>query len=207
MEATDIPAGDAICHIAGNFDGTTWSNGFALHLEHIDDPTPADLGDLAALMLSAYGTFIVPSLSDQFTAETAQVVYNVGLGLIVEGNDENIFTGDDTGNPLPANTAYVISWKDGSYYRGGKPRSFIGGMTESHVEDAGLITAEGAAGFADNANTFLAAVNALSTDNFTSVTLGCFHNPGLDPVFFAPYIEGAATVRRKWASQRRRLNS
>jgi len=151
-------------------------------------------------------------------AATTQVLMQWfdGAGNIVDGSDATPTSGTSGTALLPANTAFVLSWRLAQRYRGGHPRTYIAGCSQGMQNDAATWKSTVVADIQTKANTFLAAVNALTPSGFTSVTLGVlrqFANGGSEthpPTFLTPPVFHAFTsviAKPGIATQRRRLGN
>jgi hypothetical protein len=186
------------------FGDTSWSVGYWLELTG----TP-DSGDLVDLATDVYGAFettlLVPQSTGSHLTECA-IEYFTGVGSMSVASFANHAGGDDSGG-LPANLACVVSWGIVDTYRGGKPRTYLPGMSQGNEAsvrtwDDDFVTAVSAAGAA-----FITAVNGITTTNLTSVSLGTLHffsgGVALDPPTFDPYL--TASAQKRICTQRRRL--
>jgi hypothetical protein len=112
----------------------------------------------------------------------------------------------DSGTDLPLEVAFVLSWRDGRSYRGGHPRSYIGGMVQDRLQDAGIWSTTTLSDMQSAGTAFLAAVNAISGIALAPVSLGdvefytghALQTPGI----FHAY--SSCVARPRPGSQRRR---
>jgi hypothetical protein len=114
------------------------------------------------------------------------------------------------GSATPASTAasaVVLSWLSAAYWRGGKPRTYLPGVTTGMIDTNHSLADANKASILSAATSFLSAVNAITTPAVDSTHLG-FVSYASDkewrstPVFF-PFT--GVTIHDRLGSQRRRL--
>lgn len=202
------PDGTAIVQVSGTFDEAAWTNDFA-----IKGTAPSGLGipavaSLASAFLNAYASTFPGQVSSDWAATECRIIWSL-LGVPIEGAGSGSHPGGHAATSTNASQCMVISWHDGTYYRGGKPRTYMTGISDSVALGSTEWTSAATSAMAAAANTFHADVNALTAGGFSEISLGVFHRvthgSSLVPWEFQPFIAGSATVRQKQGSQRRRL--
>jgi len=133
--------------------------------------------------------------------------FPTGLPLGVVGEHTGSTSGGVSGDPLPASVAACISWQSGVYWRGGKPRTYVGGLDYSALGNESQLAGSFVTALLADGTNLIAAFNALTSGNFDSVQFGLvsFVSGGVDrvpPLFFP--ITGCA-VHPRMDTQRRRL--
>jgi len=191
-------------------------NTFWLQTPSSGTPTGAQMNSLAASFMTAWNLlWKVPTAS---SAATTQVLieWNDGNGNMVVGTNATPVSGTQTSGLMAAQIAMVLSWRLAARYRGGHPRTYIGGLDISQQQDNLTWKTTSVANVQTAANTFLSSIYAIVSTPFTSVTLGVlrqFANGGsetkpptfLTPPVFKPYT--SVIVKPGIATQRRRLGN
>jgi hypothetical protein len=198
------PAGFARVSYRHHTVDASWGGGHAILVTGV--PTQTDLDQLAADIATSWIGTIVPHLSSAVVFAGCDVHYSDGTDELL-GTSTASTAGGGGSNVATLSLAMVLSIKIGVSYRGGHPRMYLGGMprdalaTDQHWSptDVGTVETDWAA--------HLAAVNALTETNITSVAPGAIHryNAGvlLTPPVFRPYV--GTKVQQRVCSQRRRL--
>lgn len=171
--------------------------------------TTVELGTVAtgvvAAWISTLAEFVTPLWS--LTSVTATMVDGTELqSTVVSGSPGT----HGTSQTLPPNAAACISWHIDAAYRGGHPRNYLPGIPTDALLTVGsnLLLPSYAAALASAANVFLTDVNSI-VDGPGSPIMGTVSYvrggaPRVSPVFEG-YLEGAARVNTRLATQRRRL--
>jgi hypothetical protein len=139
--------------------------------------------------------------------EVQGTYFPTGSPLVVAGTHTGSQAGSDSSDPAPASLAACISWQSGVYWRGGKPRTYVGGLGVDAMADERELLGSLISGLLTNATNLISGFNALTSGNFDSCQFGfvSFTTGGVDrvpPLFFP--IVGAA-VHSRADTQRRRL--
>jgi len=114
--------------------------------------------------------------------------------------------GTDTDTELAGGTAAVISWKGSWHYRGGKPRTYLPGLTVSALVDASTISGSWGTSLQTAAVNLITEVAAMSGSYGSSVSLGVLlGNNATSAGTFAPFT--GAGINPSPCSQRRRNRS
>lgn len=178
------------------------------------EPTSAQLTTLANEVMTAWATMVGPlSATSSAVASVTATYYPSGGGLVSEGvSTHGAISGTGGAYAVPANTAVCVSWQTGLYYRGGKPRSYLFGISSGDVPSTSIkyITTADAALLQANAQTFLTTIQAYNWTVGSGTT-----NAPIGTVSFAkdkawrtpPVFETftGARVNVRLDSQRRRL--
>jgi hypothetical protein len=135
------------------------------------------------------------------------VLYTPGGGELIS---QHAMTGTGSSggtNTGTGNLAKVISWLSGVYWRGGKPRSYLIGVSTADLASDTALTGAETAAITTAAAGFRTAANALTQGTITGTTLGFVsfstgNAPRTPPLFFS--FTGA-TAHPRVGSQRRRL--
>lgn len=117
--------------------------------------------------------------------------------------------GGHTGAGNPANVALCVSWGIQQHYKGGHPRTYIGGIP-SEV-NAGVTSFDGGycSDVAADANSYINDILDYSIGNLSDLHLGVvsfvLRKQWREPPVFRDYSPGGATCDTRMDTQRRRL--
>ena len=167
----------------------------------------ADMVDLATDFGGAYRTrFQALKGDDDQLTEVQVVLYQSGSEVV--SSISGAWSGGDSSAPQASGVAAVISWGIDGYWRGGKPRTYLSGMSTDRLASAdqylgSFVTALSTAGAG-----FISDVNGFTGSGFSTVTLGTLSRISggvarTPPIFF-PYF--TALGRAGIGTQRRRMN-
>lgn len=178
-----------------------------LHATTSDVSTPS-AGDLAALATAVRSSWVSLVLPLQHTALTLTDVQCVDLSsatgseATVSGNNP----GTAVGLVCPANSAICWSWKVSARYRGGHPRTYIGGIPISALTTANTIIPSSVTAHLNAANSLRAAINAvgISGGNWVMTVASYVKDKAPRPSPVARIIN-SVSVDSRLDSQRRRL--
>jgi len=181
------------------------------HLEFTDDGpyVPADLLAVGGIVFGEFHTQFGSLIGSAFVWQDCTVKdISVLDGAVALFQPEAPVAGGNTGAPLPANCALVVSWKEDISYRGGHPRTYLCAIPDSVVLDPQHITAASAALYQSAGNLFIAGLAAadwpagMGVGELVAVH---YHLNGapLTPPQVRPLR--AAVVNTRLDSQRRRL--
>jgi len=196
------PADVARVTISGTFDASHWANVFHLSLNGntLDETTfggfLSDLQEIfttqlfyAACSTSFGGTLIHGELSDG----TA----------IIGGDSAAAIVGSDSDEIAPGGIAMVVSWLGSWHYRGGKPRTYVGGATTAWFDGPTLFNGGVVASLQAAAINVIETIGAYTSTNVPVAVLGALlGNSPTAHGTFAPFT--GALVRNQVGSQRRR---
>lgn len=198
------PAGVAKVRYVGAVGDAGWGNRFWLLTT--GTPTYAQVADLATDLYGVYQTNLLPVQSAASNLLECIVTYYDGAGNM-EASAAAVHSGAASGAAVPVNAAGCISWKIGSSYRGGKPRTYLPGVVIGNLASERTFNTTYLDAVQTGAAAFIDDVNGLAPTGFDSVSLGVVHffsgGVALSPPTFDPYL--AASVQTRVCSQRRRL--
>ena len=110
-------------------------------------------------------------------------------------------------NPaLPASAACCITWPIPRHYRGGHPRTYLGGLCETQQANANTLTPLVISSYQANAVSFRATING-AVNSTGPVRLVCVHRQLHRAVLLPPTTDelGVPVIDSRIDSQRRRL--
>ena len=197
------PVGSAKAIWSFTFAGASWSTGMWLLLT--GTPAPGDLSDLATDLYGTFQTTILPNLSSSCILEECTVHY-FPEGEELTATSVASHAGSDEAEILGINSAAVLSWIISTRYRGGKPRNYLGGLSQASLDSSRSISDGLVSALTSDAADWLTAVNGLAPGSITTVSAGTVHffsgGVALDPSTFDPYI--GVSAQKRLCSQRRR---
>lgn len=199
------PAGVARVTASGTFSGTNFANVFHFYVPAMtfDDPTQqADfLADLEAAMSTS---LLYAAQSNALGVNSLKGVFTDGLSASsLERVGGPLIEGTDDGVPIFGGSAACLSWKGSWHYRGGKPRTYFGGLTENWLDGAGQIDGSHSASLTTAGANFITACAAMTGSYGSVVTLGALLGNGDGEAgTFAPFY--ACLTNSRPCSQRRR---
>lgn len=210
----NVPLNVVRVAVLGTYGDTTWVNTFWLQCGGSSSPTGTQMNAFAHSFLASYNSRLVPHRSTSLSSVECIMDWNDGAGNQVAGTDATSAAGAASGSALPASTACVISWRISQRYRGGHPRTYLGGIPASALNQVNNFASSFVSNVQTDVNNFFADINALTPAPFTSVVLGTlrqFARGGsettpktfLNPPVFVGYLSGI--VKPGVATQRRRL--
>ena len=171
-------------------------------------PDGSDLADLATDLYGVWETNLLGLQHAGVNLVECEVRYWDGTSWI-SASAFAVHAGGVSGHAITAQAAMLISWGILASYRGGKPRTYIIGVTEVDLQDQRLLTDAKVAALAAAGASFLSDANALTTTNVTSVSIGTVHffraGAALAPPTFDPFM--TASAQKRVCTQRRRLGS
>lgn len=194
--------------VAGSYGGRTFNTILhcKLNVAPGDFIGQTDMDALATGLRLAYKNNILPLQANGFNLTTVEAVELLALGGLTSTASGSDPGGDSSTGNMPNSVAAVISWTEAAHYRGGHPRSYIGGLKQTTAVNTFQWTGTFIAGLNAGATAFRAAVNAVG--GARPWQLGCVHyhgkvltTPGV-PVFL-PFTGNA--VHPRIDTQRRRL--
>lgn len=200
---------DFTCHVdvisgVGSYE---FSNGFWFLVDTSDTPTLTQLSAFAADVGNAWGSDVGTWMSTNAAVLQAKAVfYGAGSDTIDAIADVE---SDGTQDPpdMPLNVAMCISWPIAAHYKGGHPRSYIGGIPTLAMNDQRTWDSSYRANVVSGANSFLSDANGLSLGT-NNVELGIVSfvdaNAWRSPPVFR-HFAGTPVIDARIDSQRRRL--
>lgn len=165
-----------------------------------------DLDVATTALYDAAQAFLLPLQSVDAISKQI-VVTDLTSSTALTSQITRVDPGTHAGGMTPANCAACISWKIHRRYRGGHPRTYVGGLPISAYLDERAFTAAYVSlchGKAEQFITDIAAAGEGAYGDFTLVNLSYFFNGAQRAVPVADEIT-AAQVNARPDSQRRRL--
>lgn len=174
MPAVPLPKGAIRIRLLHSTAGKPWGTHFWVEADSSVNPTQAQLDTLAADIEADYLDQVVPAYSDSTTYIETQAEWFDGAGGTIVGSSSSPDNGGDSGSELPLSNCVVITWHITAAYRGGKPRNYLSGMTESMTGGStNSITNTIASAFQTGWTHILTTVNAMSLAS-QPVTMGTY---------------------------------
>lgn len=203
------PVGTARVAISGTSEGgQSWTNVFWLNLT----ATTHVLADLKAVIDNfegAYVTKLMAHVNNGWTLTQAKATWLYSSGNEIAYLGSYTAGGGVSGSASNEASCAVIDWSITDFYRGGHPRTYLPGLSDSVIGSGRTLGGTFRTTLATDANGFITSVNALSSGGITAVALGTVRfasgNAWLSPPVFRPY--GGAAVRSILGLQRRRLGA
>lgn len=170
----------------------------------------ADMNAIASGLRTAWDArFKAVQTADASIVEI-KITYIPAVGEEIVGLNTTAVTGTLAGTTVTdAAASYLVNWNVNRYYRGGKPRWYIPGVLSTAVSAGSSVDSTRRTALTTGANGFINDVNALTSTNVTSVTLGTLsfqHDKAwrATPVFWQ-FMTGSAGLYL--VTQRRRIRS
>lgn len=177
---------------------------------HVANPvgaswSQAGLDGLATLMRQTWVTNVIPLQTSQLTLTDVQVVdlsSDTGVESVATGNTP----GGSAAGIMAASTAVCWSWKISRRYRGGHPRTYIGGVVQTQVSGVNTLAVAAQTQHVNAAAAIRSAVNSYAFAGSTTslVVVHYRRAKAILPVPLVSPITGV-TVDSRLDSQRRRL--
>lgn len=165
----------------------TWSNGRPVHTTWHTRFTavsnrPAACPEVAADILSAWGTIIVPLIADNYSVAQAHYVdYDSLSGATGDVNATPAYVGGSVSSKTPPNVGIMVRKAIGATTRDARPgRVFIPGISEANVDEDGLVLQSILDQIGVAFQQFLTAVNGSSGPNYVDQSLVVYHTPSIE---------------------------
>ena len=210
------PVGTARVAISGSIFGEPWTN---VVWANVINGQFADQGQFDSYVSIVYGHYLTafkPSINDQVQiSEATGVIFQPGETALHSTHSEPTVGGKF--DPLIENAAAcrVISWLSNVYWKGGKPRMYLPGVSDIDTADGKTVTPAEQTVLRQAGSDFHSLMNAITIPPDITVDHGFVSffsgtQPGQPPQYrptplFFP-ITGAAAHRRL-GTQRRRLGA
>jgi hypothetical protein len=209
-----LPDGTVELAIKGTNQGLPWA--CICHAKAVltGTPTTGDAGVMAQRYHVGWAGQFIPVQSDQIELHTVDATLWYGGGLTLDGTYSNVVIGEDSGAPLPASAAVLVSLKVSERWRGGHGRMYIPGIVDDRLDTVNSYSGATITDFQDAYDAFKAYVNGVSSthiDSATQAVVRRFADGGsltIPPTYLDPpevLTVTAGVVRSHVASQRRRL--
>lgn len=202
-------AGTARVAISGTIWGHRWVNVFWLQIANSSAVTVNDLQTIANGIDAAWAANVIGVLDNHAVMQQIDVTFFPTSSTEVRFTGTYNRVGTQASQLTDAAACTVVDWIINAYYRGGKPRSYVPGVRADQVNNGSTFSAGYLTAAATGFNAFRNAINALTSTNITSTTMGTLsfikNNAfRVTPVFFA-YT--SVKIRTTIGTQRRRLLS
>lgn len=165
----------------------------------------AELDSLASTFRTAWVSNVIPLQDGDLTLGSV-LTQDLSTDIGLQGSATGTTPGTNVGSSISANAACCWSWKIANRYRGGHPRTYIGGLNLNALTNPNTLVASYVTSQLAAANAVRTAVNGLvvGADNWV---LGCvsYYTAGAlrpTPLFRA---FTSVSVDNRVDSQRRRL--
>jgi len=192
----------------GNLGGQPYVNIFHAFLPANSISSNAQLATWATAWHSALNSSgLLAHFSDTLHVTLLEHVLFINNVLVYRASGAVTESGTAPGTVLPASAAAVLSWNTGAYYRGGKPRTYMGGVPASSVDTNHSFLDAAKANIQSSANALVTNINAIVTAQVPDTTF-CFINWQRKNVWNNPpltYEITGCVVHDRLGSQRRRL--
>jgi hypothetical protein len=164
-----------------------------------------DLASLASSLATTWHSRIMPSMSNVVTLVTVQCLSLGGDGLLGQNSPGSI--GGGSASVLPPQCAVCVTWHAGITWRGGRPRTYLGGIPNGAAQLLGSpqISSTYSSALATGATNWLSDVSApvYSGANWAAGVPSYYSKGAFRPVpLFFPF--NGAVVHDRFDSQRRR---
>ena len=189
--------------------GANWANVFwslvDLSTAHFSS---TELSAWLAQVVTAYETNLGPQICNDVTITSYKgIAYNPD-GSAISAERTYTHTGGNSGTMLPDQVASVISWRIDAAWRGGKPRTYLPGVTSEELVDPAHLDTTPVSDRMDAAQGFLDDINATKygvlNDEVALGTVSFFSgNAPRSPALFFPYVD--VFVNARLDTMRRRL--
>jgi len=185
-----------------------------INVFYVKGTFPGDFGAFTQANLDAVSAGVFTAFHDQLLVQLTtdtNLVECLAVDLSSVTGLTSLHTGSGAGGlggtAMPSNVALCVSWKEALHYRGGHPRSYMGGVSATFLADVRHVTTSFAGIMQTAANNFRTAVNAIASPGVTSFALVGVHYtlgkvPRVPPLV-TPVL--TASVNTRLDSQRRRL--
>ncbi len=164
-----------------------------------------ELGALATAVRNAWVTNVIPLQNSALTLNNVDA-FDLASDIGPQASAVGSTVGTLAGSALPANAAICWSWTISRRYRGGHPRTYIGGLGTASVLNANTIVATQVTAHTNAAVALRAAINAVTTAAGTA-RLSTVHYRRNKILLTTPLVSpvNGVVVDSRLDSQRRRL--
>jgi len=199
------PAGIARVALSGTSDGVShFANIYHVNAAGIDPDSNEQWAELLDDLVTAFdGSGFYDQMIADAEVNNARLLGSDGTVFLAAETAVTTLAGTDTGEHVDGASSCVISWRGSWSYRGGKPRTYLPGLSDewfaSPVQlDATRVSAQRVAALA-----LIANIAALTGSYGSNVTLGALiGNTSVSPGNFFDFT--SALVTQKIGSQKRR---
>jgi hypothetical protein len=195
--------------VNGTYLGTRWTNVFWIRRDGSSDIGVGDLAALCTAVGTKYGTRFMPLVNNASAMSNVSALFWDVHGDAIGATSTVTTVGSLAGTKVIASVAACITWPLQQRYRGGHPRTYLGGLDGTSYSGVTDFTSTFQSSLAAAANSFISDVNGLSVTNFGALHLGVvtfvLRNQWRTPPLFRDFVPGGAIVDSRLDSQRRRL--
>lgn len=165
----------------------------------------AELDALVTLMESQFKTAFASSLNSNYSGDVVEaqdLTSNIGLFASIS----NTCNGTMGGANVPQSACCCITWRINRHYRGGHPRTYLGPIGTTAIENAVSLASAYLTGLQTKASTFLTNVN-IATPGGATCQLVTLHRVRGGAVLTPPEVSLITGVEldARIDSQRRRM--
>jgi hypothetical protein len=196
--------------IAGTYAGPSWANVFHFQLTTSSSIVQSDLDAWLVLVANQFKTSFAPRQHSSISYGTGQATLYTPGGGVLQSQTTMSGAGTSGGTLVQdAATAKIISWLTTVYWRGGKPRTYLTGLSTGDIQGgtSNRLTTTEQTNLQTAGNGFRTACNAFTSGTITGTQLGFVSfstgNTPRSPAVFFPITGAKAHLRL--GTQRRRL--
>jgi len=202
MANLHMPTDVARVSLSGTYQTTHWANVFHIYAPGVSAATAPNQVEWLSIMAGLLSSNIHQQMSNALAVELASCVVYDGTG-DVAFQTPGTATGTDTAQEWTGGVSAVISWLGTWSYRGGKPRTYVPGLTVSWEDGPGTLNGGRRTDLTTGAVDAIDAISTTSTTAAAASSLGVLlGNSPTSTGSFAPFT--GALVRNQVGSQRRR---
>lgn len=205
----DPPGSTVRVAISGTIFATYWANVFWLKLTESGTVDTADLTAIADGISAAWAAHVAGQVNTAVYLQQVKVTHWDGSGVETQYVGTYSHEGGQTSQMRNCAAAIVVDWFISAHYRGGHPRSYWPGPSDTDIDNGATLHSTYRTNLATAAAAFLTAVEAITSTNVTAVEMGTvsFVHAGAwrTPPEFRRYI--GSGIRSVLGTQKRRLTS
>lgn len=196
--------------MSGNVGGMPFANVFHCHTDDPGITTSAGVLDFITAFKNALsGTTLLANFSNTLHVTQFQGIVQLDADHAVESQLTASLDGGSSTTALPANECIVLSWLTSAYWRGGKPRTYLPGLTTSFIDTNHSLADSFKSSVLTQAKAFRTAVNAITTAAVDETRMGFLSYASNKvwrptPLFIA---FDDVTIHDRLGTQRRRLGA
>jgi hypothetical protein len=193
--------------MSGTLRAQSWANVFHMQLTTSSSIAQADLDTWTAAVALAWETRFKGLVGTDLTTTLAKATLYTPGGTVLQSTSARSQAGTAAGTSMAGSPASVVSWGTTVYWRGGKPRMYLAGITSGAINaGADTLATSHKTALKTAADGFRTDVNALTAGTITGSQLGFVsfssgNAPRVTPLFFAV---NPSTIHSRVGSQRRR---
>lgn len=194
--------------IAGTNSGVNWANIFHAQLTTSSAIIQSDLDSWLNSFQADYKTRFAPFMYAGVAYSNAKAVCYTPGGTALLSSVTMTGAGSSGGTAVADNSlCYVVSWNTNVYWRGGKPRTYLPGISTAGMSSNTTLAGATQTSVQTAAGNFRTDINALAPGTITGSSLGFVSfssgNVPRSPAVFFP-VSGAK-VHGRAGTQRRRM--